>query len=67
MKVKDQPIPEKVKGVVYSVNYSCGSTYIRETGRILQTRLKEHKRAVIMEQLNNSIAVHAKNTGHHIN
>ncbi len=67
MKVKDQPISEKVKGVVYSVNCSCGNTYTRETGRTLQTCLKEHKRSVRMEQLNNGIAVHAKNTGHHNN
>ena len=46
---------EKVKGVVYKVDCSCGSTYVGETGRTLEVRMKEHKRAVRMDQANNGI------------
>ena len=55
-----------MKGVVYKVDCSCGNTYIGETGRTLGVRLKEHKRAVTMDQPNNGIAVHANKTRHDI-
>ena len=64
--VKGRPTREKVKGVVYKVDCSCGNTYIGETGRTLGVRLKEHKRAVRMDQPNNGIAVHANKTRHDI-
>ena len=44
--VKNRPAEEKLKGVVYKVDCSCGSKYIWETCRTLDVRLKEHKRAV---------------------
>ena len=53
-------------GVVYKVDCSCGSTYIGETCRTLDVRLKEHKRAVKSNQSTNGIAVHADKTGHDI-
>ncbi len=38
------PVPEKQKsGVVYCVECSCGSLYIGQTDREVQTRVKEHE------------------------
>ena len=65
-KVKDNPAEEKVKGVVYKIDCSCGDTYIGETGRTLKVRLKEHKRAVCTQLSTNGIAVHVNQTGHDI-
>ena len=44
----------------------CGSTYVGETGRTLELRLKEHQRTVKSGQTTNGIAVHANNTHHSI-
>jgi hypothetical protein len=41
-------------------------TYIGETGRSLEVRLKEHKRAVKCGDTTNGISVHANTTGHSI-
>ena len=42
--VKNRVQPDRIKGVVYTVNCAeCESTYIGETKRTLDTRLKEHK------------------------
>ena len=65
-KVKKRIPQERVKGVIYRVQCECGSTYVGETGRTLETRLKEHKRAVRYDDQNNGIAVHANNTCHTI-
>jgi predicted GIY-YIG superfamily endonuclease len=46
IKVKTKTDKGKIKGVVYRVSCECGATYIGETGRSLEVRLKEHKRAV---------------------
>ena len=64
--VKNRPTAERVKGVVYQVKCSCGSTYVGETGRTLELHLKEHQRAVKSRQTTNRIAVHANNTHHSI-
>ena len=60
--------PDRIKGVVYTVNCAeCESTYIGETKRTLDTRLKEHKRAVITDDRKNGIATHANTEEHSIN
>ena len=61
--VKNKPAEEKVKGVVFQVDCSCGNPYIGETGRTLEVRLKDHRR---VQQSTNGIAVHVKETGHDI-
>ena len=33
--------------MIYVINCACGDTYISETGRTLEIRMKEHKRACI--------------------
>ena len=58
--------PDQSQGVVYKVNCSCGNTYIGETGRTLDVRLKEHRRAVKMNNKSNGIAVHTNSTSHDI-
>ena len=41
-------------------------TYVGETGRTLKKRIGEYKAAVKKEDNKNRIAVHVKNTKHHI-
>ena len=60
------PIPYEKKKGVYKVDCSCGNTYIGETGRTLDARLKEHQRAVKVNNRSNGIAVHVNNTVHDI-
>jgi hypothetical protein len=62
--VTNKPTEEKVKGVVFQVDCSCGNPYIGETGRTLEARFKEHKRAVQARQSIDGIAVHTNGTGH---
>ena len=52
--------------MVYNVPCECGKTYIGETGRTLEARLKEHKYAVSWADTNNGIAVHANEHNHKI-
>ena len=66
MHVKNRIAEDQVCGVVYSVDCQCGHTYVGETGRTLNTRLKEHMRAVQRHDLNNGISVHANSAEHNI-
>ena len=66
MHVKNKTPKERVAGVVYKVDCCCGQTYIGETGRSMEVRMKEHQRAVRQDNTNNGIAVHANNTMHNI-
>ena len=61
-----EPIPiEKKSGVVYEVPCSCGKVYIGETKRTLETRMKEHRAAARLGQLEKSaVAEHAWQDGH---
>ena len=54
------------KGVVYEIECGCGHSYIGETGRTLNTRIKEHKYAVRRYDPNNGISVHANATMHNM-
>ena len=55
-----EPNPTRKEGVVYKVNCSCSNTYIGETGRSLDARLKEQWRAVKVNNRSNGIAVHVQ-------
>ena len=57
--VKDKDEPNDRQGAVYKIN-------IGETGRNLNTRLTEHKRATRNGDLNNNIAEHHLQTNHRI-
>ena len=59
-RVKDTDPPLKKSGVVYRIPCSCGLTYIGETKRSLETRLKEHQAACRRGEMEKSaIAEHA--------
>ena len=57
--VKDRDEPNNRQGAVYKIKCSnCQASYIGETGRNLNTRLTEHKRATRNGDVNNHIDVH---------
>ena len=59
-KVKDRLPAEKQSKVVYQIPCSCGKTYIGETTRKLETRMKEHQDACCKGMLEKSaVAEHA--------
>ena len=65
--VKDWDEPNNREGAVYKIKCSdCRASYIGETGRNLNTRLTEHKRATRNGDVNNHIAVHHQLTNHNI-
>ena len=65
--VKDRDEPNNRQGAVYKVKCSdCQASYFGETGRNLNTRLTEHKRATRNGDASNHIAVHHQLTNHNI-
>ena len=66
-KVKDKDEPNRRQGAVYKIKCcDCQATYIGETGRNLNVRLTEHKRATKNCDINNHIAEHHLQTNHRI-
>ena len=64
--VKDSIDNHQLKGV-YKIDCSCGKSYIGETGRSLQTRLKEHGADIKHERSRTSAhAEHSSKTKHHV-
>ena len=64
--VKDRQ-PDERQAAVYKINCSdCQATYIGETGRNLNIRLTEHKRATKKQDKTNHIAEHHRQTKHNI-
>jgi len=65
--VKDRDEPNSREGAVYKIKCSdCQASYIGETGRNLNMRLTEHKRATRNGDANNHIALHHQLTNHNI-
>jgi len=65
--VKDRDEPNNRQGAVYKIKCSdCQASYIGETGRNLNTRLTEHKRATKNGDANNHIAAHQQLINHNI-
>ena len=65
--VKDRDEPNNRQGAVYKIKWSdCQASYIGETGRNLDTRLTERKRATKNGDANNHIAVRHQLTNHSI-
>ena len=65
--VKDKDEPSDRRGAVYKIKCcDCQATYIGETGRNLNVRLTEHKRATRNGNINNHIAEHHLKTNHRI-
>ena len=66
-KVKDKDEPNCRQGAVYKIKCcDCQATYIGETGRNLNVRLTEHKRATRNGDINHHIAEHHLQTNHRI-
>ena len=66
--VKDKDEPINRQGTVYRISCTdCKATYIGETGRNLNTRLTEHKRATRNGDIRNHISEHHRQTKHDIN
>ena len=65
---KDQLPMSRVSRVVYSIPcQDCDKTYIGETGRTLEHRVKEHKRAYTSaNSLNSAVAEYSLEHGHSI-
>jgi hypothetical protein len=52
---------------VYRVPCECGKAHVGQTGRSIETRCKEHRRHIHLDQLDKSaVAEHSINTGHFI-
>ena len=65
--VKDRDEPNNKQGAVYKIKCSdCQASYIGETGRNLNKRLTEQKRATRNGDANNHIAAHHQLTTHKI-
>ena len=65
--VEDKDEPSDRRGAVYKIKCcDCQATYIGETGRNLNVRLTEHKRATRNGDINNHIAEHHLKTNHRI-
>jgi hypothetical protein len=63
--VKDE-LELKTPGV-YSVPCECGQVYIGQTGRSIETRVKEHQCHIHLQHPDKSaVAEHSINLGHHI-
>ena len=64
---KDKVDKLKKCGCVYEVNcLNCPSKYIGQTGRMLATRINEHKTAVRKGSTSSGISEHTNKTGHMI-
>ncbi|MCG8430931.1 MAG: hypothetical protein MJA29_07150, partial [Candidatus Omnitrophica bacterium] len=55
---KNIPKSDNPKGVVYQIPCSCCESYIGETGRPLNTRIKEHKASTKHQNLKSAISEH---------
>ena len=65
--VKDKDESSDRRGAVYKIKCcDCQATYIGETGRNLNIRLTDHKRATRNGDINNHIAEHHLKTNHKI-
>ena len=61
------PQKHKDKGVVYQIPCAqCNEVYIGKTGRPLKTRISEHKRAVVTDDVRNANATHWMRTNHNM-
>ena len=66
-KVKDPTPHNERPGVIYKIRCECVDFYIGETGRTLDTRLKEHKAACRIGAFERSaVAEHVWQLGHAI-
>ena len=62
--VKNKPKNKVPSGVYQIPCTSCPQMYLGETGRSLEDRLKEHKRAIKIYDPDSGVAVHARSQNH---
>ncbi|VDN30422.1 unnamed protein product [Dibothriocephalus latus] len=68
MRIKDRLNPCEQSGVVYrTTSQNCSRKYIRQTGSILGSHIREHKRAVQRGDESSQVAAHTYNSGHEFN
>ena len=61
------PVDPRLKKGVYLIPCECGKAYIGETGRSIQTRVKEHCADIRLNRTQkSSLAEHSHNTKHPI-
>ena len=63
--LKDRVPPKQRPGVVYSIPCrTCTKVYIGQTGHTLETQLKEHRRVLVLGEINlSAVAQHAVDEG----
>ena len=67
MRPKDKRATCKKVGLVYQYECECGKIYIGETCRSIETREKEHKRAIRnMDENHSGLSKHVIETGHSV-
>ncbi|XP_071105442.1 uncharacterized protein [Haliotis cracherodii] len=57
--------PQEPKGVVYKIDCNCGQSYVGETFRPINTRMKEHKTSTIKSNSTSAISDHISNCPNH--
>ncbi|XP_071104321.1 uncharacterized protein [Haliotis cracherodii] len=57
--------PQEPKGVVYKIDCNCGQSYVRETSRPINTKIKEHKTSTIESDSKSAISDHISNCPYH--
>ncbi|VDL98057.1 unnamed protein product [Schistocephalus solidus] len=68
MRIKDRLNPNEQSGVVYRILcQNCSCNYTGQTGRMLGSRIHEHKLAVRRGDGLSQVAAHAYETGHEFN
>ncbi|BHF84624.1 hypothetical protein SprV_0902777500 [Sparganum proliferum] len=68
MKIKDRLKPEEQSGVVYRIPcQNCPCNYTGQTGRMLGSRIHEHKLAVRRGDALSQVAAHTYEMGHEFN
>ncbi|BHF71563.1 hypothetical protein SprV_0401462200 [Sparganum proliferum] len=68
MKIKERLKPEEQSGVVYRIPcQNCPCNYTEQTGRMLESRIHEHKLAVRRGNVLSQVGAHTYEVGHEFN
>ena len=62
---KRVPQSKNPKGVIYQVQCSCQDSYVGETSRPINTRIKEHKTSTRKQDLRSAISEHLQQNPEH--
>ena len=64
IKTKHNSTTQEKAGVYQVPCADCDRVYVGETARSLHQRMYEHKRALILDRLDNALVMHRRNTDH---